>query len=79
MTVIVNARAYKMTGKQFKKFIAEIKKQFIGKKAIYALREKEKDTVILRNDVFDSYEKLVEAVDKWKKLGYIVFSMNGNG
>ena len=77
MNYVINGNTYQMKGKQFKEFMNSLKKQFKHKKVILGL---EKDgTVIARNDEFDSYQKLYEAISKWKKQGYTVYFVNGNG
>lgn len=77
MNYVINGNTYRMNGKQFKQFMNSLEKQFKGKRIIYGVGKE--GTVIARNDEYDSYQKLYEAVMKWKKQGYKVFFVNGNG
>ena len=77
MNYVINGRTYSMKAKQFKELMNKLKKQFKHKKVILGLGKE--GTVIARNDEFDSYENLHDAVAKWKSQGYVVFFVNGNG
>lgn len=77
MNYVINGRTYAIKGKQFKQLMDSLKKQFKGKRIIYGVGKE--GTVIARNDEYESYQKLYEADMKWKKQGYTVFFVNGNG
>ena len=77
MNYVINGNTYRLKGKEFKKFLDSLKKLFKGKRIIYGVGKE--GTVIARNDEYDSYQKLYEAVMKWKKQGYTVFFVNNNG
>ena len=77
MNYVIYGITYRMKGKEFKQLMDSLKKQFKGKRIIYGVGKE--GTVIARNDEYESYQKLYEAVMKWKKQGYTVFFVNGNG